>query len=211
MHDYSIRNSSKRHVYYWVSAIAIIISPIIIKLAEHIIQKHSYLSEIYEKAGFLGFSLSALVVFSLLWFLFTKYIWKILSKLKIMSVPNISGEWDCSGKGNKYACPDKQNKWKGIIQIEQEYEKISIKLTTEQSKSHSYSLVGDIEIHGQNEIILSYMYENEPYENEEGLNQHKGFCRLIFDLKNKIAKGRYYTDKDRGSYGVMELKKRDDK
>lgn len=209
MHDYSIRNSSKRHVYYWVSAIAVIISPIIIKLAEYIIQKSSCLSKIYEKIGFLGFSLSAFVVFSLLWFLFTKYIWKILSKLKIMSVPNISGEWDCFGKGNKYASPDKENKWKGIIQIEQEYEKISIKLTTEQSKSYSYSLVGDIEIHGQNEIILSYMYENEPYENEEGLNQHKGFCRLIFDLKRKIAKGRYYTDKDRGSYGVMELKKRD--
>ena len=99
------------------------------------------------------------------------------------------------------------NSWKGIIQLEQEYEKISIKLTTDESKSHSYSLVGDIEIRDRNEIVLSYMYENEPFKTEEGLKQHKGFCRLIFDLLNNSANGHYYTDNDRSSYGVMKLTK----
>ncbi len=209
MHDYSIRNNPKRAVYYWLSAIAVVITPFLIDFIEWVMQKCPCLKEIYDKVNFLGFSLSAFLVFTILWFLFTRYVWKLLSKLKIISVPNISGKWECFGKGKKYANTNENNEWKGSVQIDQEYEKISIKLTTEQSKSHSYSLVGDIEIRGNDEIILSYMYENEPFENENGLNQHKGFCRLIFNLANKTAKGRYYTDKDRGSYGVMELNKVD--
>lgn len=129
----------------------------------------------------------------------------------MLKTPNISGEWNCFGEGKKYMDIKKTNKWTGVIQIEQNYEQMSIKLTTEQSKSHSYSLVGDIEIHGSNEIILTYMYENEPFDTETGLNQHKGFCILIFNLANNSAKGRYYTDNDRSSYGSIELIKKEKK
>ena len=52
------------------------------------------------------------------------------------------------------------------------------------------------------------MYFNKPYDSEEGLNEHEGFCSLVFDLRNKTAKGAYYTNPARKSYGSMELEKK---
>ena len=211
MHDYSIRIESKRNTYYWISAISILITPVLLELLEKIVSRVPALNDLYKQINFLGFSISAVLVFTAIWFLFSKKIWKFLAKIKIGKTPDISGTWTCIGEGKKYSDSDDTNDWKGVIQIEQEYEKILIKLTTEESKSHSYSLVGDIEIRDKNEIILSYMYENEPFQTEEGLKQHKGFCRLTFDLSNNTANGRYYTDNDRSSYGTMNLTKQERK
>lgn len=211
MHDYSVRNESKKITYYWISAISISITPFLVGLLEKFISKAPALNDLYKKISLLGFSISAFLIFTAIWLLFSKKVWKILAKIKVGKVPDISGTWICIGEGKKYSDSNDINNWNGIIQIEQEYEKLSVKLTTEESKSHSYSLVGDIEVRDKNEVILSYMYENEPFKTEEGLTQHKGFCRLTFDLSNKSANGRYYTDNDRCSYGTMSLKKQERK
>ena len=211
MHDYSVRNESKKIAYYWISAISILITPVLVGLLEKLLTKVPILNELYQQISLLGFSISSVLIFTLIWLLFSKIGWKILAKIRVGKIPDISGTWICNGEGKKYSDSNDINNWNGIIQIEQEYEKLSVKLTTEESKSHSYSLVGDIEVRDKNEIILSYMYENEPFKTEEGLTQHKGFCRLIFDLQNKTANGRYYTDNDRSSYGTMSLKKQEGK
>ena len=211
MHDYSIRNKSKRITYYWISAISIMVTPVVINFLEKLFAKMPILNKLYNQINLLGFSFSAVLIFTILWFLFSKMIWKLFAKIKIIKIPDISGNWFCAGEGRKYLDFNDINNWNGIIQIEQEYERLSVKLTTEKSKSHSYSLVGDIEIRDKNEIILSYMYENEPLKTEKGLMQHKGFCRLIFDLSNNSANGSYYTDNNRSSYGIVKLTKLEEK
>ena len=211
MHDYSIRYISKQKAYFWISAISVLVTPCLIKLMEKIISIWPHLEKVYKEFETLGISISAFLVFSILWNLFSKGFWKLLSTMRIVQIPNLSGTWNCLGEGKKYSAKNELNNWSGEIQIEQEFDKISIKLTTTESKSHSYSLVGDIEIRDKNEIILSYMYENEPFKTEEGLKQHKGFCRLIFNLSNNTANGRYYTDNDRSSYGTMSLIKQERK
>lgn len=207
MHDYSIRNESKKTICYWISAISIIITPLVIDFFERVVSKILKIGDLFKQLNSFGFSISAFLIFTIIWFFFSKLVWKFFAKIKLIRTPNISGNWICIGEGRKYLDSSNVNPWKGIIQIEQEYEKISIKLTTDESKSHSYSLVGDIEIRDKNEIVLSYMYENEPFKTEDGLKQHKGFCRLIFDLSSNSAHGRYYTDNERSSYGVMKLTK----
>ena len=207
MHDYSIRSISKQKAYFWISAVSVLVTPCLIKLIERIISIWPHVEMIYKEFEILGFSVSAFLVFSLLWNLFSKIFWKILSKIRIVQIPNLSGYWNCFGEGKKYLDKNESNNWSGEIKIEQEFDKISIKLTTTESRSHSYSLVGDIEIRDKNEIVLSYMYENDPFKTEEGLKQHKGFCRLTFDLSKNSAIGRYYTDNDRSSYGTMKLSK----
>lgn len=207
MHDYSIRNESRKTICYWISVISIIITQVVIDFFERVVSKMPKIENLFKQLNSFGFSISALLIFTIIWFSFSRLIWKFFARIKLIRIPNISGKWKCVGEGRKYLNSNDVNSWKGIIQIEQEYEKISIKLTTNESKSHSYSLVGDIEIRDKNEIVLSYMYENEPFKTEEGLKQHKGFCRLIFDLLNNSANGHYYTDNDRSSYGVMKLTK----
>ena len=205
MHDYTIRNISKQKAYFLISALSILVTPALIKLLDKFLSFWPHLEEIYKQFEMLGFTISAFLAFTVLWNLFSKVFWKLLFRIKIVQIPNLSGYWTCSGEGKKYSDKNEINNWFGEIQILQEFDKISIKLTTKESKSHSYSLVGDIEIRDKNEIVLSYMYENEPFKTEEGLKQHKGFCRLIFNLSNNTANGRYYTDNDRSSYGTMSL------
>ena len=211
MHDYTIRNVQKQKAYFLISALSVLVTPSLITLIKRIISIWPQLENFYNQFEMLGFSISALLTFTILWNLFSRVLWKLLYRLKILQIPNLSGYWNCAGEGKKYSEKNEINNWFGEIQILQEFEKISIKLTTKESKSHSYSLVGDIEIRDKNEIVLSYMYENEPFKTEEGLKQHKGFCRLIFNLSNNTANGHYYTDNDRGSYGTINLIKQERK
>ena len=83
MHDYSIRNESKRNTYYWISAISILITPVLLELLEKIVSRVPALNDLYKQINFLGFSISAVLVFTAIWFLFSKKIWKFLAKIKI--------------------------------------------------------------------------------------------------------------------------------
>lgn len=208
MHNYSVRNHSKVKMIYWISALAVFVTPFLANSLEKLFSQISFVGSIYREFSILGASFSAFFVFSILWFVYSKYLWKVLYRINVGKIPNLAGYWECEGVGKKYEGQSVENLWNGVIEIEQDYEKILIKLTTGQSQSKSHSLIGEIELHGKNEATLSYMYENEPNRIENGLNQHKGFCRLSFDLSSGTATGRYYTDCDRSSYGSMKLTKK---
>ncbi len=116
MHDYSIRNESKKITYYWISAISILITPLLVELLERVISIVPALNDLYKQINFLGFSISAVLVFTAIWFLFSKKVWKFLAKIKIGKIPDISGTWICIGEGKKYLDSDDTNNWKGVIQ-----------------------------------------------------------------------------------------------
>lgn len=210
MHHYSVRNYSKINVVFWISSISVFLTPIVNLWLKKLIDRYDTLEKIHTWLGVLGISITNIFIFTCLWFLFSNFLWIIFSKTNLIPVPNISGKWNCTGEGKKYANTETINNWSGVVEIKQTYDKLIVKLTTRNSQSHSYSLVGDLEIRDKNEVVLSYMYENEPFKTDNGLNQHKGFCRLTFNLANHTAFGRYYTDCDRGSYGTMNLQKEDD-
>lgn len=115
MHDYSIRNKSKRITYYWISAISIMVTPVVINFLEKLFAKIPILNKLYNQINLLGFSFSAVLIFTILWFLFSKMIWKLFAKTKIIKIPDISGNWFCAGEGRKYLDSNNVNSWKGII------------------------------------------------------------------------------------------------
>lgn len=100
----------------------------------------------------------------------------------------------------------KKNNWTGTVKIVQTLTKMEIILTTEKSQSRSISVISSLEVHETNECTLSYMYFNKPNDIAEGLNEHEGFCSLVFNMKEKTAKGSYYTNPARKSYGTINLK-----
>ncbi|MBQ9205143.1 MAG: hypothetical protein IJ158_00335 [Treponema sp.] len=206
MHDYSIRGFSKINILYWLAVISVLVTPLISNKLTPIFVKISTKTGIAEIASL---SVSSFLIFSVLWFLFAKLIWKIPLVTKILNVPDLSGEWKCEGIGKKYDDATINNQWDGMVVIEQTLDKILISTKTSKSTSHSTSVFGDLEKRNANEYVLTYMYENEPFVQEDGLHRHTGFCRLVFNIKDKTVLGNYYTDTDRGSYGTMKLTKQE--
>lgn len=204
MHDYSIRGFSKLKIIYWLSVISVITTPLITNFLSPVLQKLRLKTGILETAGL---SVSGFLVFTVLWWLFSKFIWKIPFVQIILNIPNFTGAWKCAGTGRKYEDSSYTNEWEGTVTIEQTFDKILISQRTSKSTSHSTSVFGDLEKRSANEYVLTYMYENEPFSQEEGLHRHMGFCRLVFNTKDQTVIGNYYTDTDRGSYGKMMLTK----
>lgn len=85
---------------------------------------------------------------------------------------------------------------------------MEIVLTTDKSQSRSISVISNLEVSETGECSLSYMYFNKPNSIEDGLNEHEGFCSLVFDLEKNTAVGSYYTNPARKSYGTIKLIKR---
>ena len=53
MHDYSIRNESKKNTYYWISAISILITPALVKFLERIISKVPAINDFYKQINYI--------------------------------------------------------------------------------------------------------------------------------------------------------------
>lgn len=207
MHDYSVQGFNKIKIIYWLAVISIIITPIISNFVFPFLQRISLKTGIAELATF---SISGFFVFSSLWLLFSKFVWKLPFIKYLIKVPNIAGKWNCIGVGKKYNDNSISNDWKGVVIIEQSVEKLLVRIKSEKSTSQSVSVFGNLKKISESEYILTYMYENEPFVKEETLHRHSGFCRITFDIKNKTAIGNYYTDTDRKSYGTINLTKSKD-
>lgn len=202
MHSYTKKDNKFENVVFGLAIASYLAAPYLSNLLNKLIPNetvHSILTN-------LGLSISSITIFSILYFLFTKFLWKIPCFSAFLNVANISGIWKCEGVGYKYDDPNVQNHWVGTVRIVQSLTKMEIVLTTDKSQSRSTSVISNLEVHETKECTLSYMYFNKPNDIAEGLNEHEGFCSLIFDMKNKTAKGSYYTNPARKSYGTMELK-----
>ena len=90
--------------------------------------------------------------------------------------------------------------------ISQTYDEILIKLDTDDSTS--YSTQAQLDKIKDNEYMLSYYYTNNPKASaDRDMHKHYGSCRIFFDMEHGLAEADYFTDRDRGSYGYMLLRK----
>lgn len=58
MHYYTVRNHSKVHVIFWISAISVLITPVVNQFVEWLVDKNSTISNIYHQLGIIGISFS---------------------------------------------------------------------------------------------------------------------------------------------------------
>lgn len=144
-------------------------------------------------------------VFGLLYWIFNQYAWRWPVLNSAVKVPNLSGEWKCVGKTFQ---PDGavQYEWKAFVTIFQRWDKIRVRLKTEQSGSDSIAaaLVCD-ESDGYR---LLYNYRNHPRIREVQLKSHLGFCDLTFAKDLNSAEGEYFNGHGRNTFGVMHLTRR---
>jgi hypothetical protein len=128
--------------------------------------------------------------------------WKARLVRKFLGLPDLNGTWTCAGAtldqdgGAKY-------EWHATVEISQTWEKIFVRLKTDQSESESITAAviklptGDFK--------LIYTYRNVPRLGEPDLHQHSGCCELEFDSAENTAHGEYFNNRGRVTYGRMTL------
>jgi hypothetical protein len=197
MHEYAIEGKGREKLLFWMAFSSIFITPFI-----NVGLNHAF--AIFSKYIRITYTATSLVVFSLFFWLFNKFIWRITTK--ILNIPDLNGRWNC--KGHSFNNKTKNEfDWDSIIEIKQTWSKIAIYQQTKDSDSRSVSVIGGIKIEANGEISLSYVYENTPRGNTPELLKHKGLVALRFNKYRANASGDYFSDQYRCTYGTMELTK----
>lgn len=159
-HEYSVLGGPNRaKIGHTLSIIAAGTSSVIITLflaAIDIAKEFGWAENI---PNLILWPLSAGVIYAAMYWLFEKYIWKFPIVSKLLRVPDLSGKWKCQGQSIN---PDKSlsDSWDGEMTIIQSWDRLRIRLKTQQSGSNSIAaaLVND----DADGFRLLYNYKNDP-------------------------------------------------
>lgn len=159
-----------------------------------------------ELPFYIELPISVIAIYSLLFSLFDKYLWK----LKIFRILGIIKSKDISGKWSGYI-KSSYNKFSNEIPSELSIKQrgTSIKIYGKFNESKSCSIhenFGIDEIDGA--MSLFYFYKNEPnYDSNQTMSKHEGSCKLKFDREKDELTGYYFSGRDRNNYGIMYFKR----
>lgn len=146
---------------------------------------------------------SVLFFYGFLFFVFNKWLWKYLTKTGLVKTPNLNGQWEGHLKSS---FNDHASEIKATLMIFQDWTKVKIILTTDQSISYSESASFIVE--APEGKYLNHQYINEPKSNaKKTMSIHRGTVRLLFDEKNNTLVGEYYSGRDRQNFGSLNFKK----
>lgn len=199
MHDYSVNGHPKVKFIFYLTVISGIIATIITKTIEYLFN---------EKFHFgVNFGISTPIVFSVAYFIFSKWLWKNKIFRQIFKFPNLNGKYEIQGLSLKNPT-GAEISWTGFLTIEQDWNEILIALKTSTSSSSSLSVQGCIEHIPRNGYQLSYNYNNRPDISEGDLYSHEGVCKIMFTEDILSGSAEYYNNgKERPSYGTMKLRR----
>lgn len=149
---------------------------------------------------------SVLGFYSLFHKVFDRWLWRtrIMRALRITHVPDLSGNWE----GSVTSSYDHHATQVPVtVRIDQTWSRFSLRLRTEQSRSHT--TVTAYFIHGPDGATLSYQYVNEPIASaKETMHIHHGAGRLVLSSDRNELSGDYYSSRGRQNVGTMRLTRR---
>lgn len=209
MHNYSIDSDIRKKIFNYI----IILGVLLIFLGQIILSFFNIrfiplqinrftIIELATKMFTTGVSISGMI-----YLLFDKIIWKWNPIRKLHNIPNLNGTWE--GKYVSSYQNERNENVTGItkIIIKQTWSKIKIESYGDKSESHS--IIAGLLCNGTNGIELRYEYFNKSNKNViETMNKHYGLNALTYNEKLDKLQGEYYTDKDRRTYGTIEVKRK---
>lgn len=139
-------------------------------------------------------------VYTILYWVFDKYAWKLGPLGRVLKLPNLSGKWACDGLSLDKKPPFP---WTGTVTIVQSWDRLRVHLETSQSVSDSIAaaLLHDAAAGYR----LMYHYRNHPRIGEDELSAHHGFAELTFAPDQASASGEYFNGRGRNTFGTMTL------
>lgn len=145
-------------------------------------------------------------IYAILFWIFDRYLWKLLifKKIGIIVADDLSGIW----KGVvKSSYDDFKSEIYAELDIQQSATRIKIRGVFNQSKSvsiHENFSVSEID----GKAALFYFFRNEPnYDAEETMAIHEGSVKLIHDKTSDTLEGYYYSGRDRNNHGTIKVKR----
>ena len=192
MHPYATDSSERKNVVFGLAILSVAVS----------YGLHLVLGKLNFRWPWWMETPSFIGIFGLFYEIFNSSLWrvKLLRKLGIVRIPDLSGKWKVEG----YSAKRKEN-FNAEIEIKQTWTKISIVMESKFSKSHS--ITASILTHQPGGYMISYEYVNEPRANAlPTMHSHRGTAILYLKNENLIE-GEYYSGRDRENYGTLILKR----
>lgn len=143
-------------------------------------------------------------VFVALYWILDRFAWRWRIFSRLLKVPDLSGEWECAGQSINTEGKT-IHEWKAKITIVQTWDRIRVRLKTDQSASNSTSaaLIRD-EADG---FRLFYSYTNEPKMGQPDLTGHRGSAEITFSKDVSSGEGEYFNGHGRYTFGRMVLRR----
>lgn len=191
-HSYSTDSDERRNVPFLLALLAVGASFFI----------YWILSKIEVELPWWGPPVDTMAFYGLFYAAFDRWIWKtkLMTKLSITRMPNLSGTWRGRVTPGVGAAP------LGVpvdveVTMTQTWATLLICGRSEFSKSRSLS--GSITV--EDEVSVTYQYISEPLPNAATtMHTHRGTALLVLTSAGKLE-GEYYSGRDRQSFGAITL------
>ncbi|MBO1503768.1 hypothetical protein AB6825_16600 [Serratia proteamaculans] len=144
-------------------------------------------------------------VFTFLYWVFNRYLWRCHLLSHLLNVPDLHGEWHCLGK-TLNAQGEVTRDWSGTITIAQCWDKIRLQLKT--STSTSNSICAALMYDEMNGYRILYNYRNDPKMGVTELTTHIGFADLWIDKNAQTGEASYFNGRGRTTFGTFTLKRK---
>lgn len=201
MHGYIINGKRRHSAIFWLAVISVLVGLGLTYWIDLILSKLETMkgTQIIVLLYSAIFGVGSGAIFTLLYYLFDNFFWKI----KIFGNIDLSGKYQCEGVSKDKSQKEK-DRFVGTIIIKQTWTKISVNLKTD--KSHSDSFMAKISQNGVGDLRLDYCYTNNTNQtNIDMVSRHTGTATIIFSSE---IKGKYYNQPDdRMRYGELVLTK----
>ena len=201
MHGYIINGKRRHSAIFWLAVISVLVGLGLTYWIDLILSKLETMkgTQIIVLLYSAIFGVGSGAIFTLLYYLFDNFFWKI----KIFGNIDLSGKYQCEGVSKDKSQKEK-DRFVGTITIKQTWTKISVNLKTD--KSHSDSFMAKISQNGVGDLRLDYCYTNNTNQtNIDMVSRHTGTATIIFSSE---IKGKYYNQPDdRMRYGELVLTK----
>lgn len=212
MHHYSINNNNRKTAIVILSIISLILNSILYELIEKFISFlkihcafFDYFLNFLDQIGLTVNFFTFTAILGFLYWIFSKKLWKICLLKKHHHIPDLNGTWN----GKLISSYKKDDGTSTILNIsasiKQDWDKISIHFTFPDSSSYSNYAALDVDANSGVELVFTYVNNSKNVDLKT--RKHEGCNILNYDEQSNTLTGRYFTNREKGTYGNIELKK----
>lgn len=179
MIDYSLTNNQREKTYYWMAAVSIMISSLLLLIDLKLIGKFILPS------GFL--------IYGLFVQLFDKLLWKVKPISYLIKIPNLNGKW--SGNASMTSGLNESL----YVTITQTWKRIDIVVETDETIANVLSATFYFD--NEKNKYLKYIYSIKPTKPDPSFNRYGEGCtelRYRNDNNKETLEGTFFSSKFRG-------------
>lgn len=128
--------------------------------------------------------------------------WRFLRTMRLVSVPNLRGEWTGTVTGSHSGFEKNQQV---TVTIEQTWTKLAVRLNA--AESRSWSVTASVLAKAPQGLLLTYLFDNEPRaEAVRTMQRFRGTTVLVETAPGQLE-GHYYTGRGRETHGSLKLRR----